>query len=122
MAGSLSGINVESSGSAGVRVGGAARGARDSLFGGNIWHLAGRPSARPNSKETFTLFDKGGFLKPGATLAVNRTGSPEPVGFDYDKMADAFVRALEERPPAVYLDRQKVSRAVRNGDLWEARR
>ena len=67
-------------------------------------------------------YDKGGFLPPGTSLATNTTGKAEAVGFDYEKMADAFVRALEERPPAVYLDRQKVSRAVRNGDLWEARR
>jgi phage-related minor tail protein len=39
MAGTLGGVNVESSGGVGVRVGGGARGASDPMFGGNIWHL-----------------------------------------------------------------------------------
>lgn len=39
MAGTLGGVNVESSGGVGVRVGGGARGATDPMFGGNIWHL-----------------------------------------------------------------------------------
>jgi hypothetical protein len=67
-------------------------------------------------------YDKGGMLPPGTSIATNATGKAEAVGFDYEKMADALVRALEQRPPAVYLDRQKVSRAVRDGDLWESRR
>jgi hypothetical protein len=41
MAGTLAGVNVESRGSAGVVVGPGARGARSSLFGGNVWHLKG---------------------------------------------------------------------------------
>lgn len=41
MAGTLMGVNVESRGGEGVVVGPRARGARDSLFGGNIWHLKG---------------------------------------------------------------------------------
>jgi hypothetical protein len=41
MAGTLMGVNVESRGGDGVVVGRSARGARDSLFGGNIWHLKG---------------------------------------------------------------------------------
>lgn len=39
MAGTLGGVNVESSGDVGVHMGRSARGARDPLFGGNIWHL-----------------------------------------------------------------------------------
>jgi hypothetical protein len=41
MAGTLMGVNVESRGGDGVVIGKSARGARDSLFGGNIWHLKG---------------------------------------------------------------------------------
>lgn len=41
MAGTLKGVNVESRGGEGVVVGKRARGAFDSLFGGNVWHLKG---------------------------------------------------------------------------------
>lgn len=40
MAGTLMGVNVESRGGDGVVVGSGARGASNSLFGGNVWHLA----------------------------------------------------------------------------------
>jgi len=40
MAGTLMGMNVESRGGDGVVVGSRARGARNGLFGGNVWHLA----------------------------------------------------------------------------------
>jgi cell wall-associated NlpC family hydrolase len=36
-----SGVNVESRGGEGVVVGARARGAQDSMFGGNVWHLRG---------------------------------------------------------------------------------
>lgn len=41
MAGTLRGVNVESRGGDGVVIGRSARGARDTLFGGNVWHLRG---------------------------------------------------------------------------------
>jgi len=41
----------------------------------------------PTSFWNKTSFDRGGWLQPGATLAVNRTGRSEPVGFDYDRLA-----------------------------------
>jgi hypothetical protein len=64
MAGTLANrLNVESRGSAGVVVGGSARGTGDGLF-----------STRYGLK-----FDDGGMLRPGWTLAHNATGSPEPV-------------------------------------------
>lgn len=44
MAGTLQGVNVESRGGDGVVVGRRARGARDSLFRGNVWHLRGYAS------------------------------------------------------------------------------
>lgn len=40
MAGTLLGVNVESRGGDGVVVGASARGARNGLFGGNVYHLA----------------------------------------------------------------------------------
>jgi hypothetical protein len=73
-------------------------------------------------------FDRGGTLSPGLNLLANRTGRPEPLvpasqGFDYDKMAEANVRAMKRAGVGtVYLDRQKVSRGVADGALWERRR
>ncbi len=55
------------------------------------------------------IFDKGGMLMPGQ-LGVNNTSRPEPVlgpgqGLvDYGRMADAFLDALERRPPTVRVD------------------
>jgi phage-related protein len=66
-AGTLAGMNVESSGGAGVHMGKSARGYNDSLFTSR-WGFA--PAAK---------FDSGGLLQPGATMAVNATGRPERV-------------------------------------------
>jgi hypothetical protein len=60
MAGTLNGTNVESSGGAGVRVGGGARGTTNALF----------------TRQYGYLFDAGGLLPIGPN---NRTSSPEPV-------------------------------------------
>jgi TP901 family phage tail tape measure protein len=78
MAGTLGGVNVESRGSRGVVVGADARGAQSGLFGGKIWHLAGR-SGEPGGQERWAGFDQGGWLPPGRTMAVNNTGRPERV-------------------------------------------
>ena len=66
-AGTLAGMNVESSGGRGVHMGKSARGYNDSLFTSR-WGFA--PAAK---------YDAGGLLQPGATLAINRTGKPEAV-------------------------------------------
>lgn len=66
-AGTLSNTNVESRGGAGVVVGSGARGYRDSLF--TDWY-----GFEPSKK-----YDAGGWLQPGATAAVNKTGKPEPI-------------------------------------------
>lgn len=66
-AGTLAGMNVESSGGAGVHMGKSARGAGDSMFTSR-WGFA--PAAK---------FDSGGLLQPGATLAINKTRKPEAV-------------------------------------------
>lgn len=63
MAGTLGGVNVESSGGAGVRVGGGARGTADGLF-----------SMRYGLK-----FDEGGMLPAGWSTVYNGLGRPEPV-------------------------------------------
>jgi hypothetical protein len=77
MAGTLLGTNVESAGGVGVRVGSSARGARDSMFGGNIWHLAS--------------FDRGGMLYPS-----NRTSQPERVlSPAQTRSFDRLVRVLD---------------------------
>ncbi|HEY1157366.1 MAG TPA: hypothetical protein VGE95_13870, partial [Arthrobacter sp.] len=65
-AGTLAGVNVESSGGLGVHYGRTARGYRDKLFGSWYGFQPGK-------------YDSGGFLQPGLNLAYNGTGRPEPV-------------------------------------------
>jgi phage-related protein len=66
-AGTLAGMNVESSGGRGVHMGKSARGYNDRLFTSQ-WGFA--PAAK---------YDSGGLLQPGATMAVNATRRPERV-------------------------------------------
>ncbi|WP_327319275.1 hypothetical protein [Streptomyces sp. NBC_01235] len=66
-AGTLAGMNVESSGGAGVHMGKSARGYNDPMFTSR-WGFA--PAAK---------YDSGGLLQPGATLAINKTRKPEAV-------------------------------------------
>jgi SLT domain-containing protein len=48
-------------------------------------------------------YDQGGWLPPGR-LALNTTGRPEALGFDYDKLGQAVAKALREQPPRVTVD------------------
>ncbi len=48
-------------------------------------------------------YDRGGFLPPGR-LALNTTGRPEALGFDYDKLGKAVADALRDQPPRVAVD------------------
>jgi phage-related protein len=66
-AGTIGGMNVESSGGAGVHMGKSARGYNDPMFTSR-WGFA--PAAK---------FDSGGLLAKGATMAVNNTGKPERI-------------------------------------------
>jgi len=66
-AGTLAGMNVESSGGRGVHMGKSARGYNDSMFTSR-WGFA--PAAK---------YDSGGLLQPGATMAINKTGRPERI-------------------------------------------
>ncbi|MFB7244649.1 LAGLIDADG family homing endonuclease [Streptomyces populi] len=66
-AGTLAGMNVESSGGRGVHMGKSARGYNDSMFTSR-WGFA--PAAK---------YDSGGLLQPGATMAINATRKPEAV-------------------------------------------
>jgi hypothetical protein len=77
-AGTLAGMNVESSGGRGVHMGSSARGYKDSMFTSR-WGFA--PAAK---------YDSGGLLQPGATMAVNATRRPE-------RVLDAQQTALFER-------------------------
>lgn len=100
MAGTLNGVNVESRGGDGVVVGPRARGARDRMFGGNVWHLAGFANGGMFTRggdlpfDIFdprgmhfmdpktlvgNVFDQGGWLQPGLSLTYNGTGMPERV-------------------------------------------
>ncbi|MFJ9474718.1 hypothetical protein ACIRRI_06840 [Streptomyces mirabilis] len=79
-AGTLGGMNVESSGGAGVHMGKSARGYNDGLF-------TDRYGFAPAAK-----FDSGGLLQPGATMAVNATGKPERVlSADHTAKLDAML-------------------------------
>ncbi|MGW3024507.1 hypothetical protein [Streptomyces sp. NPDC001221] len=66
-AGTLAGMNVESSGGRGVHMGKSARGYNDPLFTSR-WGFA--PAAK---------YDSGGLLQPGATMVVNGMRKPEAV-------------------------------------------
>jgi phage-related protein len=66
-AGTLAGMNVESSGGAGVHMGKSARGYNNSLFTSR-WGFA--PAAK---------YDEGGLLADGATMVVKQTRKPERV-------------------------------------------
>jgi len=66
-AGTLNGVNVESRGGDGVVIGSRARGYNDSMF--TDWY-----GFAPSRK-----YDSGGWLQPGATMSVNKTGSPEAI-------------------------------------------
>ncbi|MDX3575988.1 hypothetical protein [Streptomyces sp. FL07-04A] len=66
-AGTLAGMNVESSGGRGVHMGKSARGYNDPMFTSR-WGFA--PAAK---------YDSGGLLQPGATMAVNATRRPERI-------------------------------------------
>ena len=60
MAGTLMGQNVESRGGEGVVVGSRARGANNSLFGGNVWHLARLAMGGRAGDAPFDLFNPQG--------------------------------------------------------------
>jgi hypothetical protein len=79
------------------------------------------------------VFDQGGWLMPGTTVVRNNTGQPErvnppgPMVVTLDRasvraVGDYVAAAMRANPPQVNLDRQKVSRGVATGMLWEARR
>ena len=76
-AGTLLGHNVESSGSAGVRVDGGARGFRDGMFPARYGLKLARGGVVGGLRTA--TYDSGGLLQPGYTLAYNGTGRPEPV-------------------------------------------
>ncbi|MFD7999943.1 hypothetical protein [Streptomyces mirabilis] len=84
-AGTLGGMNVESSGGRGVHMGKSARGYNDPLF-------TDRYGFAPAAK-----FDSGGLLQPGATMSVNGTGKPERVlSADHTAKLDAMLARAGE--------------------------
>ncbi|MFC4869341.1 phage tail tape measure protein [Streptomonospora arabica] len=90
-AGTLMGVNVESSGSAGVRVGGGARGAGDPMFTSRWGFAPVAGDQAASGKATGGLvFDRGGYAPAGKSIIDNRTGRPEPL------------RRGEERPSRNY--------------------
>jgi hypothetical protein len=97
-AGTLAGMNVESSGGAGVHMGKSARGYNNSLFTSH-WGFA--PAAK---------YDSGGLLQPGATMAVNRTGRPERVlDARQTAMFEALVHGADSGASSVTIENITVS-------------
>jgi hypothetical protein len=102
MAGTINGINVESSGSRGFGMGKGVRGARDRMFSG-LYHLKGyRGGGRVSGDAPFDflspygdeyvgnvlreailsrmpakIMDSGGWIPTGRSVVDNRTGAPE---------------------------------------------
>jgi phage-related protein len=107
VAGTLNGVDVESRGGAGVKVGPGARGAHDSLFNRH-GHLVGYANGGIIGDPPFDLldprgkaytgkavmprsalsFDSGGMLPTGYSMVHNGTGKPEPVGHDFLRKDD----------------------------------
>ncbi|MEV2274031.1 phage tail tape measure protein [Nocardiopsis sp. NPDC049922] len=84
MSGTLLGVNVESSGSAGVHKGTSARGASHSMYTDRygfapVAYAAGGPGSQSTAGGGAQLYDGGGWLRPGYTMVENRTGRPEAV-------------------------------------------
>lgn len=95
MAGTINGVNVESSGGRGVHMGASARGARNSMFTG-VYHLKGyakggivgdppydllipgKAGYLGDDARKAMLYDEGGILPPGA-VGRNRSGRPERI-------------------------------------------
>lgn len=74
-------------------------------------------------------FDRGGFLPPGASIAINNTGAPEPVGhnvIDYELLGAAVARHVAERIPdhghPIEVDSVEIARANDRGNRQLARR
>jgi len=111
MAGRYGGLAFEAANTrAGIRIGSAARSV--STFpqqyhmakGGLVEWLANRPGVVIGGDPAMLRlerFDRGGMLQPGMSLAYNGTGRAEPVGIDYNALAEAIVRALRRNPPTV---------------------
>jgi hypothetical protein len=89
MAGTLLGVNVESRGGDGVVIGSGARGARNGLFGGNVWHLGRLAGGGRAGDAPFDLLDPRGrnFLGGDVLQALSRgvlnrdRGGPVPPGW-----------------------------------------
>lgn len=97
-AGTLAGMNVESSGGAGVHMGKSARGYNNSLFTSR-WGFA--PAAK---------YDSGGLLQPGATMAINNTRKPEAVlTADEHEAFRSIVSSLGGGGGAVTIDHLEVN-------------
>jgi phage-related minor tail protein len=146
MAGTINGVNVESAGSTGPRVGRSARGARDRMFRG-LWHLKGYAKGGPvtgdapydlldpfgeaylgdDIREAF-LADSGGMVRSGAA-GINRSGVDERMlSPRQTRSFERLVRVLDRRsmtgptpPSAPGLSAREISetmvRALSRGDL-----
>jgi hypothetical protein len=115
MAGTINGVNVESAGSTGPRVGRSARGARSSMFTG-LYHLRGYAKGGPvvgdgpydlldpagqdylgDRVRKMFLADRGGLIRSGEA-AINRSGYPERMLSPMQTRSfDRLTRVLDRR-------------------------
>lgn len=121
MAGTLGGVNVESRGSVGVVVGPRARGARNGLFGGQIWHLRGFARGGRAGDPPFDLLSPDGMEYLGDDVRDAALGRR---GFDRGGLArragwwpkgPAPERVLDARQTRAFEDWMRVSPAAGGG-------
>jgi hypothetical protein len=69
-------------------------------------------------------YDQGGLLPQGVSVAVNRTGRPEPVGIDYRRLAKALGDELRANPIIVHttMDGRRVDQGLGSARILNARR
>jgi hypothetical protein len=113
MAGRYGGLAFEAANTrAGIRIGSAARSVATfpaqyhMAKGGLVEWLARQPGIAIGGDPShlrIESYDRGGFL-PSGHLALNTTGRPEALGFDYDKLGRAVADALRANPPRVAVD------------------
>jgi TP901 family phage tail tape measure protein len=141
MAGTLNGVNVESRGGDGVVIGPSARGAGNSLFGGNVYHLKGfarggavqsvrmgdppfdliDPKGRAFDSADLLqaldrgmlLRDRGGPIPTGTSLVMNKTGLPEWVITAAQRRSiDDLVKAIPKLSAAIEKTVDRIGKAV----------
>lgn len=119
MAGTLKGVNVESRGSDGVVIGRRARGAFDSLFNGNVWHLKGyRDGGMVSGDPPFDLLSPMGLHFKEILGSYARGTDYVPMDGLYElHRGEAVTPATQNRGGAMVLEGRLQSDGTKFGDL-----